>query len=200
MQITHHPSADHLALELCGRLDANWAEHVGHVIETAVRAGSHHILLNFARVDYVSSAGIRVLLKHYKQLKSVTGTLRIVQPSQGALSIIKLAGLEALLIAPEPASATQQSGTAMASRVEMEHLVFDNYEQQHGAFLSGALVGHPEKFPSGTLSETDCVRWAFPSETVGFGLGAFGNDYNDCRNRFGEFLAVGGAAITLPTD
>src|SRR5438045_1069388 len=116
MQVTQHPSAAHLELELAGRLDANWAEHVGSLIEGAVRSGNHHIQLNFARVDYVSSAGIRVLLKHFKQLKAVDGTLRIVQPSQGALSVIKLAGLESLLIGPGAALAQMSSGATSASR------------------------------------------------------------------------------------
>jgi hypothetical protein len=32
------------------------------------------------------------------------------------------------------------------------------------------------------------------------GLGAFGRDFDDCRGRFGELLAAGGAAVYLPTD
>ena len=32
------------------------------------------------------------------------------------------------------------------------------------------------------------------------GLGAFGRDYEECRGRFGELLAAGGAAAYLPTD
>src|SRR5438128_1969150 len=112
MQIIPHPSPDHLELELCGRLDANWAEHVGSVIEAAVRAGSHVIHLNLAGVDYLSSAGIRVLLKHYKQLKAVNGKLCVVRPSQSALDIIKLAGLEALLVAAAAAPPLADTATA----------------------------------------------------------------------------------------
>ena len=32
------------------------------------------------------------------------------------------------------------------------------------------------------------------------GLGAFGNHFEDCQGRFGEFLAVAGAAAYQPTD
>jgi len=40
----------------------------------------------------------------------------------------------------------------------------------------------------------------FPRGSFGVGLGAFGHDFADCRGRFGEFLAVAGAAVHLPTD
>jgi len=33
-----------------------------------------------------------------------------------------------------------------------------------------------------------------------FGVAAFGKDWNECKDRFGEFLAVAGAAAYLPTD
>ena len=93
MEITQHPGADSLELRLTGRLDATWADHVSNAIETAVRAGSHHIVLNFARVDYISSLGIRVLLDHYKRLKSVNGSLSVSEPSDVTLKILKAAGL-----------------------------------------------------------------------------------------------------------
>src|SRR5690242_7591702 len=62
MQITQHPAEGSLELRLTGRIDATWAEHLSKNIENAVRAGSHHILLNFAGVEYISSLGIRVLV------------------------------------------------------------------------------------------------------------------------------------------
>jgi hypothetical protein len=48
--------------------------------------------------------------------------------------------------------------------------------------------------------EKDVRRLSFAENTVGLGVGAFGGDFEDCRGRFGEFLAVAGAAAYLPTD
>ena len=75
MEITQHPRDGLLELQLKGRLDANWSDRVGAAIETAIRAGQHQIDLDLSQVDYVSSAGIRVLLKYYKQLKAARGVL-----------------------------------------------------------------------------------------------------------------------------
>src|SRR4051794_16381076 len=93
MDITHHPGADALELRLTGRLDATWADHVDDTIEAAVRAGPHRIVLNFAAVSYISSLGIAVLLKHYKRLLTVSGSLTVSNPSTQTLSVFHAAKL-----------------------------------------------------------------------------------------------------------
>lgn len=52
-------------LRLVGRLDASWAGFVLTAIEDEVRGGHHHIELDMALVDYLSSAGIRVVVKFF---------------------------------------------------------------------------------------------------------------------------------------
>src|SRR5213592_3703964 len=99
MKITRTQRDDVLELRLRGRLDASWADHVGKAIDDAIRAGSHQIELNFAQVDYLSSAGLRLILKYYKQLKAVQGSLAITQPSGGAYAILKMAGFAEMMIA-----------------------------------------------------------------------------------------------------
>jgi hypothetical protein len=53
---------------------------------------------------------------------------------------------------------------------------------------------------SGGFAEGDARLLTFGTGTFGLGIGAFGEGFNDCRDRFGEFLAAGGCAITLPTN
>src|ERR1043165_5993203 len=98
MEIIKTQNRQTLELRLQGRLDAYWADHVGKAIDDAIRAGSHRIELNFAQVDYLSSAGLRVILKYYKQLKAVQGSLAITQPSAGAHAILKMAGFSEMMI------------------------------------------------------------------------------------------------------
>jgi hypothetical protein len=40
----------------------------------------------------------------------------------------------------------------------------------------------------------------FPESAMAIGLGAFGHHFEDCEQRFGEFLSVAGAAAYQPTD
>ncbi len=199
MEITQHPGADSLELRLTGRLDATWAEHVGNTIENAVRAGSHQIVLNFAGVDYISSLGIRVLLNHYKRLKSVKGSLSISHPSDVTRTVLKAAGLSDLLLssAAEHAAAAAPKTSAQLTR---GGATFQKYPQAASALLTCSFIGHAEGLATSGFSETDCRSMSFASGTFGLGLGAFGEGFSDCRNRFGEFLAAGGCAITQPTN
>ncbi len=199
MEIIKTQSPETLELRLRGRLDASWADHVGKAIDDAIRAGSHQIELNFAQVDYLSSAGLRLLLKYYKQLKAVHGRLAITQPSGGAYAILKMAGFAEMMIT-DSTPAAPAPVKAEPTRVEKSGAIFQVFDQVPGAQLQCSLIGQPEKFFNGGFQATDCVNVALRSGTFGLGLGAFGSGFDDCRERFGEFVAVAGTAATLPTD
>src|SRR5438034_3546716 len=184
MEIKKTQRAAALELQLRGRLDAYWADHVGKAIDDAIRAGSHQIELNFAQVDYLSSAGLRLILKYYKQLKAVQGSLAITQPSGGAYAILKMAGFAEMMIAvsspvvPAPAKAEP-------IRVEKSGAIFQVFNQSPGAQLQCSPIGQPEKFFNGGFQAADCLSVALPPGTFGVGLGAFGSGFDDCRERFG---------------
>ena len=61
-------------------------------------------------------------------------------------------------------------------------------------------IGDPGLLNGCRFSAADCRKVKFPSACFGFGLGAFGDGFEDAQTRFGEFLAVDGAAAYLPTD
>src|SRR5207249_4135139 len=199
MEIIKTQSGETLELRLRGRLDASWADHLGKAIDDAIRAGSHRIELNFAQVDYLSSAGLRLILKYYKQLKAVQGRLAITQPSAGAFTILKMAGFAEMMITAAPPVVPAPAG-AEPVRVEKSGATFQVFNQAPGAQLQCTLIGQPEKFFAGGFQTADCVSVALPSGTFGLGLGAFGSGFEDCRERFGEFVAVAGMAAALPTD
>lgn len=206
MEITTHIHEERCVLELNGRLDANWSEHVGQAIETAIRSGQHHLDLDFGKIHYVSSAGLRILIKYFKQLKSARGSLRIVRPTTDALEILNLSGMSSLLVhhpstAPSPPT-SPATAPAPAPPREWEHegVAMAAYELDLQARLTLELLGHPENFGQGSLqaAESTVVRCA--SDVIAVGLGAFGRHADDTRPRFGESLAVAGTALSMPTD
>src|SRR6476646_1344347 len=97
MNISQHQGVDAIELRLTGRLDATWAEHVSESIDAVVRAGSHRIVLNLAGVNYISSLGLAVLMKHYKRLMAVNGSLRICDAGPPILRVLDAAGLAGYL-------------------------------------------------------------------------------------------------------
>jgi anti-anti-sigma factor len=197
MQITQHSAAGLLELRLTGRIDATWAEHLSTNIENAVRSGAHRVVLNFAGVEYISSLGIRVLIVQYKLLKSVKGSLGISHPNEFCRNVLTTVGLSELLVSddtdvqvPPERSPTQTIGGA----------TYEIYPQRVSNPLLCTLIGEPKRLGSVGFGEDDCRAMTFPSGTFGLGLGAFGEGFKDCESRFGEFLAGGGCAITLPTN
>jgi anti-anti-sigma factor len=198
VDISQHPGPDWLELRLVGRLDTTWAEHVSQTIESAVQGGAHQIVLNFEQVEYISSLGIRVLLTHFKRLSSVNGRLSVSDPSAECLTILKATGLADILVADRPSE-------GRAVDLDVTHLRSENasyavYPQAAPTPLRCWAVGKPERLTTSGFAAEDCRSLTFDSGVFGIGLGAFGNGYDDCRDRFGEFLALAGCAITLPTD
>ena len=199
MEITQQTHEKHLELRLNGRFDANWSDHVAGVISTAVRSGQHHIVLNLSGVDYISSAGIRVLMSHYKQLGAVKGTFRVAEPIETILKVLKLAGLSSLIVTVDQEDASEPVSTPVVSW-ERAEVLFESYPLDENACLRSTLHGHPEKLPSGDLTPADITRVTCQPDLLALGVGAFQGGASAESGRFGEFLAVAGSAVALPTD
>src|SRR5262245_41612288 len=178
MEITQHPGTDSLELRLIGRLDATWAEHVSDTIEGAVRGGSHRIVLNFAGVSYISSLGMAVLMKHYKRLKSVNGSLTISDPSASTLKVLNAARLTDFLIARHATAPPLKAPARAMLRGSADYQV---YRQHVAAPLTCTAVGDAGKLTAAGFERTDVRQLSFPHGTFGLGLGAFGEGFDDCR-------------------
>jgi anti-anti-sigma factor len=208
MIITPQSQGDPYVLKLQGRLDANWSDLVGKAIETAIRAGHHEVELDFAEVGYISSAGLRILLKYYKQLKAARGALRVVRPTEPVLNVIRLSGLMEILLNPTrqpPATvsappATPDTGKEEPRRWQREGIDFESYELSSVGRLEGHVLGHPEALANGQLLAAESQQVRCTTDTLAVGLGAFGARPEDTEGRLGESLAVAGVAVTQPTD
>ena len=62
------------------------------------------------------------------------------------------------------------------------------------------VIGDAGLLESRGFSDRDCRAQLVPESSVAVGLGAFGSGFAECKDRFGEFLAVAGAAAYLPSD
>lgn len=198
MEIQRNRSGEVVELRMLGRFDASWSAFVANTIDEVVRAGCHRIELHMAAVDYMSSAAIRVLVRHFKQLQAIRGSLAVTSPSQQVAEILRMAGLAALVRA---AVVEVQEAPAAAVVREVGHGALRL--QLHGAPAAAMHVelhGDPQRVAEGRVGAADCSSLDFPADTWGVGIGALGAGYADCEARFGEFLALGGAAATLPTD
>ncbi len=86
-----------IILRLDGRLDAATTPVLERKIDSLIAENRNHLLLDFLHIDYLSSAGMRLLLSAAKKLKAKKGVLLIFSVSEDVMEIIKLAGFERIL-------------------------------------------------------------------------------------------------------
>lgn len=192
---------------LQGRFDANWSERVGQAIESAIQGGHHEVGLDFSRVGYISSAGIRVLLKYHKQLKAARGFLRVLRPTEGVLTVLQLSGIAGLLVAapPEgvpavPAATPDGAGTDSPHGWDRGGVQFEAHGLAPDAEFAGLLHGQPGDFFSGNLKAASSRHLRCTPDLIAVGLGAFGRNVAEAEGRFGETVVVAGQGVTQPTD
>ncbi len=82
-----------LLVMLDGRLDTDSAPAFEEAVLESL-SGIRTVTLDMNGVDYVSSAGLRVLLKLQKQMK---GALRVVHVSEPIMDILEVTGFSDLL-------------------------------------------------------------------------------------------------------
>ena len=75
MDIIKNESADIVTLAFKGRLDAASAAQAESAVQEFLKTGKTKLLLDLSELDYISSAGLRVLLFVSKALKQKSGTL-----------------------------------------------------------------------------------------------------------------------------
>lgn len=189
MEIQRTRENDTFLLTLTGRLDAAWADPVEAALDAAVRAGEHRIVMDIAGVDYISSAGLRVVIAGYKQLRAIQGgfTLRNAQP--GVAKVIELSGLGTLLSAPVPVVAEP----AAARCFETENATWESHGSPSPMKLRA--VGAASAFD---VSGGESLE--FTAERFGLGVAALAASREEALPRLGEFLAVSGCAAHLPAD
>jgi len=98
LEITQNVSDGVCRIAVKGRIDSNTSDGLLLKLESAVEEGNKNIILNMYQVEYLSSIGIRVILKTYKKLTEEGGSLKIEHPSEIVKNVIGMVALNEMLI------------------------------------------------------------------------------------------------------
>ena len=186
-----------LELIVSGRLDSYWADHLAVHLRDVIQRGHHDLILNLSETAYLSSAGIRVFIKFYKQLRGINGSFVVHEPSPEVSKILEISGLTELLIHGDRGAAKSEEADG---RLEHDGIKYEIYAVAAGATMESRVIGDPTLLQGCRFGKEQAPTVSFSEPGFAFGLGAFGSDFEVCRGRFGEFLTVAGAAAYLPTD
>jgi len=81
-----------------GRINTINADQIQIMLNEAMKEKPGSIVFNMFHVVYMSSAGLKVILKTYKDAKETGITLGIEMPSENVLNILKMTALDGLLV------------------------------------------------------------------------------------------------------
>ena len=83
--------------ELNGRLDSNTSPEFEKTIFSAIESGSKQMVVNFENLDYISSAGLRVILKAAKELKRTEGVFILCSMKDYVKEVFEISGFDTFL-------------------------------------------------------------------------------------------------------
>jgi anti-anti-sigma factor len=114
MEISSERSGAILVVAPKGRVDSTTSDELKREVSDAVAAGERRIVLDFTGVDYISSAGLRILLIAEKELRGVGGALVLCGPTEPVRQVLTLSGFMTLLTveSTRDAALARAGGTA----------------------------------------------------------------------------------------
>jgi anti-sigma B factor antagonist len=88
---------DVLVVDMSGRLDSRTAGESGDRIVKIAQGGDKRVLLNLDKLDFLSSAGLRVILTGAKLLQGKRGELKICDAKSGVKTVLETSGFDSLI-------------------------------------------------------------------------------------------------------
>lgn len=96
MEINLEKSNDVSIIELKGRLDVTTSSDLEEVFTKLLDEGRTKILVECRQLEYISSAGLRVLLTAAKQFNKISGQITLAGLSQNVKQVFEISGFTSI--------------------------------------------------------------------------------------------------------
>ncbi len=97
MEAKVEEKGDVVVVRVHGRLDAASSPQLEKKVNSIIETGHFKLLLNLGDVDYLSSAGMRLMLSVSKRLKHLEGKVVACNLNDDVMDVIKMAGFHQVL-------------------------------------------------------------------------------------------------------
>ena len=97
MQITTNISNNNLIISLSGRLDTITSPQLEEEINRNSFDEIETVTLNMRALEYISSAGLRVVLKLHKKMTAQGGQLKLINVNDMIMEIFTMTGMDSFL-------------------------------------------------------------------------------------------------------
>jgi anti-sigma B factor antagonist len=116
MEIAEKMMEDIIIISVSGRIDTITSKDLDAKLNKRTEEKTKNIILNLAKVDYISSVGLRVLLAALKRHKQNQGSMPLVSLQPFVQNVFKITGLDKIFqIFPTEETALESLSDADAS-------------------------------------------------------------------------------------
>ena len=95
MTIEIKRNAEETIIEIVGRLDTNTAPALDKTISNDIE-GTKNLVLDFKSLEYISSAGLRVLLGAQKKMQKI-GSMKVTNVCEDVMEVFEMTGFADIL-------------------------------------------------------------------------------------------------------
>ena len=88
-------NAEEIIIGIAGRLDTSTAPDLDKIINEDV-ADNEKLVLDFNKLEYISSAGLRVLLSAQKKMQKL-GTMKLINVCEDVMEVLEMTGFSDIL-------------------------------------------------------------------------------------------------------
>ncbi len=104
MEITVTDAGEVKVIRIEGHLDTQTSADAQAQLTQLIDQGATKLVVNFEKLEYISSAGLRVLLTVAKQLKGNSGELRVCGLNEVVQEVFDISGFTTILTVPKSES------------------------------------------------------------------------------------------------
>ena len=96
MTIEIKRNAEETVIEIAGRLDTTTAPTLDKTISNDIE-GTKALVLDFKNLEYISSAGLRVLLGAQKKMQKI-GSMKVTNVCEAVMEVFEMTGFADILV------------------------------------------------------------------------------------------------------
>ena len=96
MMIEIKKSAENTVVEIVGRLDTTTAPSLEKTLNEDM-GETKNLLLDFKGLEYISSAGLRVLLSAQKRMQKI-GSMKLINVCENVMEVFEITGFADILV------------------------------------------------------------------------------------------------------
>ncbi len=105
IEVAEEREENALVLIPAGRIDSGNARAFESLVTERIGAGEHQVIVDFSRLDFISSSGLRVLLIAAKTLKIHKGAIALCSMKDHIKEVFQISGFDRII----PIRDTRQS-------------------------------------------------------------------------------------------